>query len=233
VNVHVRKTKATAEGVAAAVPLELVDVSLSFPRPHPTPLTLADHLNVRVPAGAIHCFAGRSGSGKTSLLRVAAGLLAPSAGSVRWLGQVLSEVPGKELPALRRSAVGYLDQGSSLLPGLSVLENVLLPAVPLRRTKALRERAEELLQRLGVGDLLSRRPGLLSGGERQRVALARALLLEPAAVLADEPTASLDRGSADGVIGLLQAVAARGTAVLVTSHDPQLVAAADEVTTFS
>ncbi|MEZ0491506.1 ABC transporter ATP-binding protein [Kineococcus sp. TBRC 1896] len=216
-----------------SLPVQLRGVEICFTRRGLPPLLIVQGLDLSVAAGVLHCLAGRSGSGKTSVLRVAAGQLVPRAGTVHWSRRSVLDVPDRELPALRRRSVGYLDQGAHLLPGLSVLENVLVPAVPTRQTRQLRPRALDLLDRLGVRQLATRRTAGLSGGERQRVALARALLLSPAAVLADEPTASLDRTTADGVIDLLRATADRGTAVLVTSHDPGLVDAADERTAFS
>jgi ABC-type lipoprotein export system ATPase subunit len=120
-----------------------------------------------------------------------------------------------------------------LIGGLTALENVLMPAVPDRRARELTARGRELLDSLGVGHRASHRPEQLSVGERQRVALARALLLEPAVLMIDEPTASLDRVSADGVIDLLRSLTDDGIAVLVAAHDEHLVAAADSRTELS
>ena len=110
---------------------------------------------------------------------------------------------------------------------MSVLENVLVPAVPARRVRELGERALALLDEVGIADRASARPAELSGGERQRAALARAMLLSPKLLIVDEPTASLDRGSADGIIELLVAQRQADVAVLVASHDPHLIDAAD------
>ncbi len=207
--------------------LQLEAITIRYPRPGAQPLDIVDGYSLEVDAGQLHCVAGRSGSGKTSILRVAAGLSRPTAGSVRWQGELLDGLSDDRVTALRRERVGYLDQGGALVEGMSAIENVLLPAVPDRRVRQLRSRAESLLQELGVADRAGHKPNKLSGGERQRVALARALLLEPGTVMADEPTASLDRATADGVIGLLRALADRGVAVLVASHDPHLIDAAD------
>ena len=132
-----------------------------------------------------------------------------------------------------RGHVGYLDQRGNLVPGLTALENDLLPAVPDRRTRELSRRARDILHRLGVGSRATHYPDRLSGGERQRVAFARALLLGPAVIMADEPTASLDRATADQLIELLQTLAEDGIAVLVASHDEHLIAAADSRTHLS
>jgi ABC-type lipoprotein export system ATPase subunit len=178
----------------------------------------------------MHCLAGRSGSGKTSILRVAAGLVRPTGGEVSWAGQPLSGLRDDAITQRRRDFVGYLDQGGVLIGGLTALENALMPAVPARRTRELTDRARQLLDRLGVGHRASHRPEQLSVGERQRVALARALLLSPAVLMVDEPTASLDRVNADSVIELLRSLAGEGIAVLVAAHDEHLVAASDSRT---
>ncbi|QEO14051.1 ATP-binding cassette domain-containing protein [Agromyces intestinalis] len=207
--------------------LELDSVTIRHPRDGDTDLEVVADWSLGVPAGTMHCLAGRSGSGKTSILRVAAGLTRPAAGEVRWSGDGLADLPDDRITARRRSEVGYLDQGGALVDGMTALENVLLPAVPDHRVAELRPRAAALLDELGVGGRLAHTPDRLSGGERQRVALARALLLEPGIVMADEPTASLDRTTADGVIALLTGLAATGISVLVASHDARLIAAAD------
>ena len=207
--------------------LEFDDVTVAYTRPHDAPLILVSGCDITVRPGRLHCVAGRSGSGKTSLLRVAAGLVAPSDGRVLWDGLDLAGLDDDAVTRLRRDRVGFLDQAGSLLDGMSVLENVLVPAVPARRVRELGERALALLDEVGIADRAAARPGQLSGGERQRAALARALLLSPKLLIVDEPTASLDRGSADGIIELLAAQRDADVAVLVASHDPHLIDAAD------
>lgn len=213
--------------------LELRAVTIHYDRAGQGPLTIIDDYNLTLRTGQMHCLAGRSGSGKTSILRVAAGLVQPTSGEVVWAGTSLNGAKDDEITTRRRSTVGYLDQGGVLVPGLTALENVLLPAVPTRRSKSLVSRGSELLARLGVADRAGSYPEKLSGGERQRVALARALLLEPAIVMADEPTASLDRASADSVIQLLRTLADDGIVVLVAAHDQHLIAASDTRTTLA
>jgi ABC-type lipoprotein export system ATPase subunit len=211
--------------------LAMRDVSIQFERIGAEPLTIVNDYNLTLEAGRMHCLAGRSGSGKTSILRVAAGLVPAITGMVEWSGTAITGQPDDTITRRRRDTVGYLDQGGVLIPGLTALENVLLPAVPGKNAKLLVRRATDLLHQLGVDGRANSYPEKLSGGERQRVALARALLLEPAIVMADEPTASLDRTSADAVIALLRGLADTGIAVLVAAHDQHLIDAADSRTT--
>ena len=220
-------------GILTATVLELRDVSIHYDREGAEPLAIVDGYDLSLAQGGMHCLAGRSGSGKTSILRVAAGLVPPTSGTVVWEGAAITGLRDDAITSKRRGMVGYLDQGGVLVPGLTALENVLLPAVPGRRTKELVRRASDLLRQLGVDGRSNSYPEKLSGGERQRVALARALLLEPTIVMADEPTASLDRASADSVIVLLRALADSGIAVLVAAHDQHLIDAADSRTTLA
>ena len=208
-------------------PLSLRDVTIRYPREGQDDLTIIENLSFDVDAGSMHCLAGRSGSGKTSILKATAGLVRPTSGSVLWSGSDLATQTDDAVTEFRRRHVGYLDQGGVLISGLTTLENVLLPAVPDRETRALGRKGRDLLNRLGVGERLRSKPEQLSGGERQRVALARALLFDPGVLVVDEPTASLDRRSADGVIALLRSIADAGTAVIVSAHDQSLIDAAD------
>ncbi|HRQ00292.1 MAG TPA: ATP-binding cassette domain-containing protein, partial [Terrimesophilobacter sp.] len=231
---EVMTMEATAPGARAGSPaapvVELVGVTIRYQGADGHPLDIVTDYNLALAAGEMHCLAGRSGSGKTSILRVAAGLAAPTAGEVRWMGESLADLSDARITALRRDFVGYLDQNGTLIPGLSAIENVMLPAVPGRRTRELAPTARDLLEILGVGARAKHRPEQLSGGERQRVAFARSLLLSPRVLMVDEPTASLDRASADGVITLLRELSTDGITVLVSAHDQNLIAAAHTVT---
>lgn len=213
--------------------MELSRVTIQYERPGDDPLRIVQDFDLVLERGRMHCLAGRSGSGKTSILRVAAGLVPPASGSVRWEGLEITGLSDDVVTTRRRRHVGFLDQRGNLVPGLTALENVLLPAVPEKRTRELSRPARDILHRLEVGARATHYPDRLSGGERQRVALARAMLLGPAVIMADEPTASLDRTTADRIIALLRGLTDEGIAVIVASHDEHLIAAADSRTTLT
>lgn len=219
-----------ATAVNGTSPLEMRDISISFPRLGQPPVEIVEHFNLVLSAGQLHCAAGRSGSGKTSLVRVAAGLAAPTAGIVLWSGDVIGNLSDERLAGLRRRHVGYVDQHPVAIDDLTTIDNVLLPLVPMGVTDAGVTAAQDLLGCFGLDDRLQARAGRLSGGERQRMAIARAMITDPAVLIVDEPTASLDREAADLVIGTLRGRADHGTTVIVATHDPQLMAVADSVT---
>jgi len=196
-------------------------------------VAIVEDMDIAVSSGGLFCIAGRSGSGKTSVLRVLAGLSHPLAGEIRWLGMSIGELTDDERADCRRQHVGYVDQSSSLIEDLSALENVLIPMVPdgHHAVKCARYDATNLLSALGLEHRLHYLPHALSGGERQRVAFARALIMRPRILIVDEPTASLDRYWADIVIRELVDFMAQGGAAVVASHDPAVLREANTVTT--
>ena len=212
-----------------AIPaLQLDDVRKCYPGP--PPVTVLRGVTLSVPAGSFCLLEGPSGSGKTTLLSIAAGLEPPSQGRVLVDGRDLSGLDGIALAGLRRQRVGFVFQDFKLIDVLTAEENVTLP-LELRNVPggAARAAAREALERLGLGDRMTARPGTLSGGEKQRVAIARALVTRPALLLADEPTANLDGATGREVAALLrEAARERGTTVLVASHDPRLGDLADQ-----
>jgi ABC-type lipoprotein export system ATPase subunit len=184
-----------------------------------------------VAAGQVVAVTGRSGSGKSTLLHLAAGIDAPSAGEVLLLGRALSTLSDAERTRLRRDAVGLVFQFFHLLPHLSALENVLVPALvasdPPREAES---RARDLLARVGLAARADEPVQKLSGGEMQRVALCRALLRRPRLLLADEPTGNLDEETGRAVLDLLLGLArGEGSAVLYVTHSAELAEAADAV----
>ncbi len=186
-------------------------------------------INMMVPAGRFAVVKGRSGSGKTTLLNLIAGLDEPSQGRVSVGGQVLDELSPQDRVELRRRKIGFVFQTFGLLPFLSVQENV---EVPLRMVSlAVNERRElvsEALDLVGLTPRANHRTYELSGGEQQRVAIARALVNQPDLILADEPTGQLDTATGLAIISLLKEIVERtGVTVIVASHDPQVIQAAD------
>ncbi|MEQ6437000.1 ABC transporter ATP-binding protein [Comamonas sp. w2-DMI] len=162
---------------------------------------------------------GASGSGKSTLLSILAGLDTPSRGTVRLQGKDLFALSEDERAAVRAQKIGFVFQSFQLLGNLTALENVMLP-LELAGARDARSRAAEMLERVGLGERLNRYPKVLSGGEQQRVALARAFVVEPAVLLADEPTGSLDFATGQSVMELMFALnRERGTTLVLVTHD--------------
>lgn len=168
---------------------------------------------------------GPSGSGKSTLLYILGALEPPTSGSVTLEGRNPFELAEKELAAFRNKQVGFVFQDHCLLPQCTVLENVLTPTLVAAGKDSYLDRARRLLDQVGLSDRIEHRPGELSGGERQRVSIARALIREPALLLCDEPTGSLDRASAETVISLLLDLhRQQKTILVVVTHNAELAA---------
>jgi ABC-type lipoprotein export system ATPase subunit len=191
-------------------------------------LRVLDGLDLDLEAGELVAVTGRSGSGKSTLLNVVGGLDRADAGTVEVAGARLDGASERQLAPLRRDRIGFVFQAFHLLPELTGLENVLLPARLNGRAPAER-RARELVARLGLGEAAERLPTVLSGGEQQRLAIARALVNDPQLVLADEPTGNLDAESGEIVLALLRSIADEGRAVLLVTHEPEATRRADRV----
>ncbi len=199
----------------AAVELRSIHKSYPAPGGEGTNDVLAG-VDLQLAAGQSLGIVGPSGSGKSTLLNLIAALDRPTAGTVLLEGQDLAPLSDRQLSSLRNRRIGMIFQLHHLLPQCTVLENVLVPVLAGGKAdKAAAARAEALLVRVGLADHLDHRPGQLSGGQRQRVAVARALINEPAIVLADEPTGSLDRASAESVADLLTELARDGGLTLI------------------
>jgi lipoprotein-releasing system ATP-binding protein len=196
-----------------------------------TTLPVLRDLDLSVEAGEMLAIVGASGVGKSTLLHVLGGLDRVDRGAISIAGAELTALPDAEVVAFRNRQVGFVFQFHHLLPEFSALENVEMPMRIARTPLAeARRRAEELLRRVGLGDRLTHRPGMLSGGEQQRVAVARALVMQPAVLLADEPTGDLDELSADTLHALLREMhAACGLTSVIATHNPRLAAACDRV----
>lgn len=205
--------------------LELNGVARRYGRAEDAP-GLQD-INLDIELGTFAAITGPSGSGKTTLLNLVAGLDRADAGTVRVNGRDLNAMSARDLADFRLRQVGVIFQAYHLIPELSVFSNVELPAllagVPRREA---RERAAELLERVGIAAGADRRPHELSGGERQRAAVARAMINRPPLIVADEPTGNLDTGSGAVVLDLIGQAHLAGATVLLVTHDQAIAARA-------
>jgi lipoprotein-releasing system ATP-binding protein len=161
-------------------------------------------LDLAVYRGEVLAISGASGAGKSTLLHIMGTLDRPVSGSVLFEGVDFAKMPGSQVNRIRNEEIGFIFQFYHLLPEFTALENVLMPALCKgKRRKALQARAEHLLERVGLAERMTHKPGRLSGGEQQRVAIARALFNEPSLVLSDEPTGNLDEHTGKGILDLL------------------------------
>ncbi len=190
-------------------------------------LVILSALDIEVLAGEAVAIVGPSGSGKSTLLGLLAGLDTPTAGGVELLGQNLSELDEDSRARLRAGRVGFVFQSFQLLPGLSALENVMLP-LELSGLSDAAPRARAMLVQVGLDHRSAHQPLQLSGGEQQRVALARAFVSEPALLFADEPTGNLDSETGTRVVDLMfQLREQQGSALVLVTHDQQLAQRCD------
>ena len=186
--------------------------------------------NLVVPSGDFVALMGPSGCGKSTLLNLVAGLDVADEGTITVAGELVTGRTEDELSQLRRRHIGIVFQFFNLLEGMTVLENVALPAVIAGRKRKMAEsRARDLLDLLGIGDKAATVPGMLSGGQRQRLAIARALANEPTLLLADEPTGALDSEGGQEVIELLSRLHAGGQTIVLVTHDAGVAAAAGRI----
>lgn len=183
-----------------------------------------DQIDLDIESGEFVAIMGRSGSGKTTLLNILGCLDRPDEGSYFLENEKVSAMEDEDLSRVRNRYMGFIFQSFHLLPRKSALENVLLPRNyhenGLREVD--RERAIELLGRVGLGDRLEHRPNELSGGQRQRVAIARALINEPRVVLADEPTGNLDSRTSTAILDLLKELNREGQTIVIVTHEPHI-----------
>ena len=190
-----------------------------------------DPLDFELECGKMIEITGRSGSGKSTLLNMLAGMLTPTSGKVLLDDTDLYALDEKSLSRLRNEKIGLIPQGHTALLSLTVLENVILPATLYHKDAQPEERAKELLEKVGIGNLANAKPNELSGGELRRMAISRAMLLHPGILLADEPTAGLDNENTLAVLSLLRIAADDGAAVLLVTHENEAAQYADQVYT--
>jgi putative ABC transport system ATP-binding protein len=187
-------------------------------------------IDLRIGRGELVALTGPSGSGKSTLLHLAGALDLPTSGEVIVDGTSVASLDAAGRARLRNHTIGFVFQAFHLAPGLTVAENVALPAILAKqRAPDIRERVDDLLDLVDLASKAHRRPGQLSGGEQQRAAVARALVMDPAIVLADEPTGNLDTAAGGLVVDLLLAAHDAGRTVVIATHDLRLAARAQRI----
>jgi putative ABC transport system ATP-binding protein len=187
-------------------------------------------VDMKIDSGEFVAVMGPSGCGKSTLLNLIAGLDKPSDGEIWLADNTLSDKDENQLARLRRKHIGIVFQFFNLLEGMSVLENVTLPAIIAGSSrKSAETRARDLLDLLGLSDKAKNAPGVLSGGQRQRLAIARALANQPTLLLADEPTGSLDSAGGAEVLELFKRLHGDGQTIMLVTHDAKVASAADRI----
>lgn len=203
-----------------------------------TKVNVLKGVDLAVREGEFVAIIGASGSGKSTFLHVLGGLDRPDKGVIQFDGRDLNRVRARELNRFRNERVGFVFQFYHLLDELSVLENVLLPAMVSRSVvgwmtsrRAVRKRAADLLEQLGLGHRVGHKPYQLSGGERQRVAIGRALMNEPKLLLADEPTGNLDSTTGNGILNVFETLNRAGQTIVMVTHDERIARKAQRIVT--
>lgn len=211
--------------------LTLTDITLTYPDGD-SRLTALDNVSLDVPGGSLTAVVGPSGSGKSSLLAVAATLITPDSGTVSIDGTTTTGMSRRQLAELRREKIGIVFQQPNLLASLTAAEQLqVMTQIRGRSPRSARDRAHELLDVVGLGREADRRPHQLSGGQRQRVNIARALMNDPTVLLVDEPTSALDHERGAAVIALISELTrANGTATVLVTHDRSQLTTFDQIT---
>ena len=201
--------------------IRLQGVKKAFNQGRPNEFWAVRGIDLELPANRVTVLKGASGSGKTTLLSMIGCLSRPTEGRIELDGEPLSGLPERFMTDIRRRSFGFVFQQFNLIRGLSLLENVMLPAYPLGEChRELTGRAQGLLERFGLAGKARQPVELLSGGEQQRGAICRALINDPRILIADEPTANLDSRLSRELMGLLQELLASGKTLIISSHDP-------------
>ncbi len=219
---------ATANVSSRDAVLEVSNLTKTY-RSGSAQLTVLDNVSFTLRRGDSCAIVGPSGSGKTTLLGLSAGLDRSSSGEVRLCGEALGPKSEDDRALLRNRHVGFVFQSFRLIPTLTAVENVMVPA-ELRGDRSARSRAEDLLGRVGLGERMSHYPAQLSGGEQQRVAIARAFVNEPTILFADEPTGELDTDTGHAIADLLFDINHKaGTTLVLVTHDQELASRSERI----
>jgi len=201
--------------------IELTDIRKAFNQGKPNEFWAIQGVSLTIEPNRITCLKGASGSGKTTLLSMIGCLSRPTSGRIALDGKIVSGLPERFLTEIRRHTFGFIFQKFNLIQGLSVLENIMLPAYPLGLDYGtLKSSAERLLDQFNLSSKRSNPVEWLSGGEAQRVAICRAMINDPKILIADEPTANLDTKLSREFMDLMGELRRSGKTILITSHDP-------------
>lgn len=216
-----------AAGAGAGI--EVHELRKTYLPPGGVAIHALDGVDLSIEAGSITAVVGASGSGKSTLLHLIGGMDRPDSGTITCGGIAITSLSRNDLVAYRRT-VGFVFQSFALLPALTARDNVMLPVIPYEHDASASARADELLDKVGLGGRENALPSELSGGQRQRIAIARALMNQPRLLVADEPTGNLDTATGDEIINLLFGIRdAVGTTILLATHDPRIARRCDIV----
>jgi ABC-type lipoprotein export system ATPase subunit len=188
-----------------------------------TEVRAVDNVDLEVLPGEFIIILGRSGSGKSTLLGMVAGLIRPTAGTIRVKGSDINILTDNQIAELRAQEIGFVFQFSGLIPTVTALENVLIPTLFCPNGHGNRETALGLLKQVGVADRADAYPGTLSSGEMKRVAIARALINQPSILIADEPTGDLDIATESEIMALFRQLNSEGITIIMVTHNPDLI----------
>jgi putative ABC transport system ATP-binding protein len=201
--------------------IELVNVRKVFNAGRPNEFAAIQGVDLQIVPHRVTVFKGPSGSGKTTLLSLIGCMARPTSGRIYLMEREMTSLPERFLTEIRRKTFGFIFQHFNLVRGITVLENVMLPAYPVGEPHAaLKQRAADLLELLNIGEKAAERVEYISGGQAQRVAVARALINNPSVIIADEPTAHLDTTLSQELVNILGRLKEDGKTVLIASHDP-------------
>ena len=208
--------------------IALRDVVKTYRKPNAPPVQAIDHVSLEIERGGFVAILGPSGSGKSTLMNVMGLLDRPDSGEYLLDGQAMQSMSADALAGVRNRVIGFVFQSYHLLPRTTAIENVQLPLLYADR-RDYQERSEAALAAVGLTDRMHHFAEELSGGQQQRVAIARAIVNEPSVLLADEPTGNLDTAASEGIMDLFKAQNARGTTVVLITHDLDVARAADRI----